>query len=387
MPALPLIAMMLASLAIGTTEFSIQGLLPEIAADLGVDIPAAGMLVSGYALGVALGGPVAVIATYRLKRKTALSTLLGVFIVGHVLCAVAPDYGMLMVARVVCSFCHGAFAGIGTVVIVRLSAPERRAAAIAMMGAGIAAANILGVPAGTALGQIFGWRSTFWVIAALGVLAALAVVRFVPHCGRGGEHSLRTEFAVLGKLQVVLGLLLTVCVCGATMSVFTFIAPALTGVTGVPSGSVPLYLLLFGVGGVIGMQVGGRVVRGSPIRTIVGVFAANVAVYLTLLAVFDDAIMMLAMVFVWGFCFYFIAAPVQLHVVDAASEAPNLAATLIQSGFNVGNALGPYIGGVVLTAGLGYANLPLVGAAIAALGLTVALVSAATARERTFAPA
>ena len=282
MPLSPILTLTLATFAIGTTELATQGLLLEISTDLNVSIPDAGLLVTGYALGVAIGGPILAILTYRLPRKTALLALMGLFVVGHVLCAVAPTYALLMLARVVSSFCHGAFFGIGSVVAASLVPPDRRASAIALMWAGIAASNILGVPAGTALGQAFGWRSTFW-----------AVTRSAHRDGRDRRVAARqrprrpdqlaNEFKVLAKPQVLLALALTVLICAATFSVFTFIAPLLIETTGILPAALPFYLLLFGLGGVIGMQAGGRFADWNPMASIVGVFLANVVADLMLL--------------------------------------------------------------------------------------------------------
>jgi DHA1 family inner membrane transport protein len=381
MPFLPLLTLTLATFAIGTTEFAIQGLLPEISADFGVSIPSAGLLVTAYALGVAIGGPILAILTNRLPRKTALLALMGIFVVGHLLCAVAPDYALLMVARVVASFCHGAFFGIGSVVAVSLVAQDRRASAVALMWAGAAASNILGVPAGTALGQAFGWRSTFWAVALLGAIATAAIAAWLPDTGRGGRTRLASEFKVLAKPQVLLALALSVLICAATFSVFTYIAPLLIETTGISPAALPLYLLLFGVGGVIGMQVGGRFADRNLMASIIGVFAANVVVYLILLVAFEGPTSAMVMMFVWGFAFYFIAAPIQIRVVNAAFEAPNLASTLVQSGFNLGNAIGPFAGAAALSAGFNYGLLPWLGALLASAGVAMALWSVALERR------
>lgn len=381
MSFLPLLTLTLAAFSIGTTEFVIQGLLPEISADLGVSIPKAGLLVTGYALGVAIGGPILVIFTNGLPRKTALLALMGVFVVGHVLCAVAPDYALLMGARVVASFCHGAFFGIGSVVAVSIVREDRRASAVALMWAGVAASNILGVPAGTALGHAFGWRSTFWAVTVIGAIATAAIAIWLPDTARAGRTELTNEFKVVARPQVLLALALSVVICAGTFSVFTYIAPLLVEITGISSAALPLYLLLFGVGGVIGMQVGGRFADRNLMASIIGVFAALVVIYLILLVAFRSPIPAMIMMFVWGFAFYFPAAPIQLRVVNAALEAPNLASTLVQSGFNLGNAIGPFVGAAALSAGFSYALLPWLGALLAFAGVAIAFWSAAVDRQ------
>lgn len=330
---------------------------------------------------MAIGGPILAILTNGLRRKTALLALMGIFVVGHVLSAVAPDYALLMVARVVASFCHGAFFGIGSVVAVSIVAEDRRASAVALMWAGIAASNILGVPAGTALGHAFGWRSTFWAVTLIGGIATAAIAIWLPDTGRAVQTRLASEFKVLAKPQVLLALALSVLICAATFSVFTYIAPLLIEITGISSDALPLYLLLFGVGGVIGMQVGGRFADRNLMASIIGTFAANVVVYLILLVAFRGPISAMVMMFVWGFTFYFIAAPIQLRVLNAAREAPNLASTMIQSGFNLGNAIGPFAGAAALSAGFSYASLPWIGALMALAGVAIALWSAALDRR------
>jgi MFS transporter, DHA1 family, inner membrane transport protein len=373
---LPILTLTFAAFAIGSTELAIQGLLPEIAADLGVSIPRAGLLVTGYALGVAVGGPIAAVATNGLRRKTALLVLLGIFVIGHVLCALAPNYSMLMAARVVASFCHGAFMGIGSVVAVSIVREDRRASAVALMWAGIAAANIAGVPVGTALGHAFGWRSTFWAIMIVGLLAALAMSLWLPDTGPIKKTRLFSEFKVLGVVQVQFALALSVFVCAATFSVFTYIAPILIAITGVSSGALPLYFLAFGVGGVVGMQVGGRLGDRNAMASIIGAFAADALVFVVLLFALHERTLAFVTMFAWGFAFYFMAAPIQLRVVDAGREAPNLASTLIQSAFNLGVALGPFVGAAALSAGMSYALLPVCGALLALAGVGAAIWSA-----------
>ncbi len=377
----PLLTLTAATFAIGITEFATQGLLLEIAADLHVSIPDVGLLVTGYALGVAVGGPVLTILTMRLPRKTALLGLMGIFVVGHVLCAMAPSYALLMAARIVASFCHGAFFGIGSLVAASLVPPERRASAVALMWAGIAASNVFGVPASTALGQAFGWRASFWAVALLGLLAAAAMALLLPATPRSESARMTAEFRVLLKPQVALALALTVLISAATFSVFTFIAPLLLETTNIGPSELPLYLLFFGVGGLIGMQLGGRFADRNVRASIVGVFGANALIYLALPYAMGDPASALAAMFLWGLVFYAIAAPIQVRVVTVAYEAPSLASTLVQSGFNLGNAVGPALGGAALSAGLGTGFLPELAATLATAGVLIALVSLALERR------
>jgi DHA1 family inner membrane transport protein len=377
MVLLPILSLTLAAFAIGTTEFAVQGLLPEIAANLQTSIPRAGLLVSGYALGVAIGGPIVAVAMNRLERKTCLVILLSIFVIGHVLCAVSPNYPTLLAGRVVASLCHGAFMGIGSVVAVKIAPIDRRASAVALMWAGIASANILGVPAGTAIGQIFGWRATFWVIAGLGLVAALAVLSVLPHAERE-LNNIATEFRAIARPQVILILLIAALVCAATFSVFTYIAPLLIEVARIKSQSLPLCLLSFGVGGVIGMQIGGRFGDRDLNRSIIIAFAADAIVYLALLVGLRSPALALPLLFGWGFAFYFIAAPLQLRLVDSARDAPNLASTVIQSAFNFGISAGPVAAAAALSLGVGYGLLPICGLVFTLVGLFLALFSVST---------
>jgi DHA1 family inner membrane transport protein len=220
---LPLLALAIAAFGIGTTEFVIMGLLPNVARDLGVSIPAASMLVSGYALGVTIGAPILAIVTAKMPRKKALMSLIGVFIVGNLLCAIAPGYWVLMAARIVTAFCHGAFFGIGSVVAADLVAPNRRAQAIALMFTGLTLANVLGVPLGTALGQAAGWRATFWVVTLIGLLAAGALAVCLPKQIEMRESSILREFNVLKNPQVLMVLGISVLASASLFSVFTYI--------------------------------------------------------------------------------------------------------------------------------------------------------------------
>ena len=378
---LPLFALTLAVFGIGTTEVAIMGLLPEIASDLGVSIPRAGLLVSGYAVGVAFGGPILVILTNGMSRKSALLFLLGVFVVGHLLTAVAPSYGLLMVGRIVTSFCHGAFVGIASVVAVEIVPAARRATAIAVVWAGFSASSIIGVPAGTALGHALGWRSTFWAIAILGSVAAVLLALMLRAQKSIGKPSLASEFKVLTRPIVLLALLLSALVCGAGFAVYTYIAPILLNVTNISSEALPWVLFAFGVGGTIGIFGGARLADWKLGPTIIGIVAAQVLLYLLLVFSLQSAALAVATIFLWGMLFYAPASAIQLRLVNAASEAPNLASTLNQSAFNVGIVVGPAIGSAALSLGVGFASLPWIGAVLALLALSVVCISVALERR------
>ena len=378
---LPLLALAVASFGIGTTEFVIMGLLPNVAADLGVSIPSAGMLVSGYALGVVVGAPILAVLTSRMPRKAALLALMAVFIIGNALCAIAPDYATLMAARVVTAFCHGTFFGIGSVVAAGLVPPSQRASAVALMFAGLTLANVLGVPLGTALGQYAGWRSTFWGVVAISVLAELAIVLWVPRGGREEPSNLLGEFRVVRRPQVLLAMGISVLASASLFSVFTYITPILREVTGVSPHGVTMVLLLFGVGLTLGNLLGGRLADWKLMPALVGIFC----VLVPLLAAFTVTgawfVPAVATVFVWGIVAFALVAPLQMRVVDEASDAPNLASILNQGAFNLGNAAGAWFGGIAISAGVSYAEIPWVGAALALLALGTTLLSGSLERR------
>jgi MFS transporter, DHA1 family, inner membrane transport protein len=380
MMSLPLFALAVAAFGIGTTEFVIMGLLPNVAHDLGVSIPAAGMLVTGYALGVTIGAPIVAIVTANMPRRTALLSLMGLFIVGNVLCALSPNYAVLMMARVVTAFCHGAFFGIGSVVAAGLVAPNRRAQAIALMFAGLTLANVLGVPFGTALGQLLGWRSTFWAVTAIGVLAAIALAAWLPQQIAMQKTSLLQEFRVLADRQVLLVLAISALASASLFSVFTYITPILEDVTGLTPHAVTLVLLVFGVGLTVGSALGGKLADWRLLPSLIA-FLIALAIVLTVFSVtMHTPIAAVITIFIWGVLAFAIVPPLQTLVVDRASEAPNLAATLNQGAFNLGNATGAWFGGIAIGAGFQLTVLPYLGVVMVLLALGLTLWSASMGR-------
>jgi len=372
---LALFALAVAAFAIGTTEFVIMGLLPEVAGDLHVSIPSAGLLVSGYALGVAGGAPLLAVLTARMERRHALLLLLGLFIAGNALCAVAPNYAVLMAARVLAAFCHGSFFGIGAVVAAHLVPPSRRAQAIALMFAGLTLANVLGVPFGTFLGQWAGWRSTFAAVTGLGVLAAVAVWRFVPPLPDLAAPDLRRELGVLRQPQVLLALAMTVLGFGGVFTVFTYIAPILQQQAHVSVGATGWVLVLFGIGTTLGNLLGGRLADWRLMPALIGILAALGLVLLGFAWTMQHVLAAVITVFVWGVAAFATVPPLQMRVVQQAGAAPNLASTLNIAAFNLGNALGAFLGGAVITAGLGLPAVSVAGALVAWLGLAVTVIS------------
>jgi MFS transporter, DHA1 family, inner membrane transport protein len=372
----PLMALAIAAFGIGTSEFIIMGLLPNLSEDFHVSIPKAGVLVTGYALSVTIGAPiVAAIATARLERKLALLLLMGVFTLGNLACAVAPTYNLLFSARVLTALCHGAFFGIGSVVAANLVPRNQRAQAIALMFSGLTLANVLGVPAGTALGQAFGWRAAFWAIIPIGAIAAVAVFFLVPSqlAGTGG---LLHEFRVLRKPQVLLVLAMSVLTSASLFCVFTYIAPMLEVVTLVSPHTVTLTLLLFGVGITIGNLLGGTLSDWRPMAFLVGALLTLIGSLLVLYYAEPHVLPAIVMILLWGAIQFAAGAPLQSRIVDHAATAPNLASTLNQGAFNFGNATGASLGGMMLTAGYTYRQLPLASAIVTLITLVLALISA-----------
>ncbi|WP_251039862.1 MFS transporter [Arthrobacter sp. ISL-72] len=381
-----LLALALGGFGIGLTEFVIMGLLPEVAADFNVSEATAGWLISGYALAVVVGALLLTAAVTRFERKPVLALLLVLFIAGNLISAVAPDYPLMMIGRVVAALAHGAFFGVGAVVAADMVAPTKKAGAIAIMFTGLTAANVLGVPFGTMLGQAAGWRSTFWAITGVGVLALAGILMLVPRTGRGGAAKsapggLRSELGAFRSAQVWLSILVTILGYGGMFGAFTYIAFTLTEVTGFAASTVPWLLILFGVGLFIGNTVGGKAADRNVDRTLLVVLAVLVVV----LAAFaqtagNQPLTVASIVLMGGFGFATVPG-LQLRVMKYANNAPTLASGANIGAFNVGNALGAWLGGVTITAGLGYTSPIWAGAGITLLGLGVMAFAAFNARR------
>ncbi|WP_457965821.1 MFS transporter [Arthrobacter sp. D1-29] len=381
MPA-GLIALALGGFGIGLTEFVIMGLLPEVAADFQVTEASAGWLISGYALAVVVGALLLTAAVTRLERKPVLAVLLVLFIAGNLISATAPDYWMMMAGRIVAALAHGAFFGIGAVVAADMVAPTKKAGAIAIMFTGLTAANVLGVPLGTMLGQAAGWRSTFWAITVIGVIALAGILALVPKTGHGDTSpgSLRSELGAFRSGQVWLSILVTILGFGGMFGAFTYIAFTLTEVSGFTASTVPWLLILFGVGLFIGNTLGGKAADRNVDRTLTVVLAVLVVVLVSFALTAGNQILTVASIVLMG-VFGFAAVPgLQMRVMKYASSAPTLASGANIGAFNVGNALGAWLGGVTITAGLGYTSPIWAGAGITLAGLAVMAVAARAAK-------
>jgi DHA1 family inner membrane transport protein len=368
---LPLLALAMSAFAIGTTEFVIMGILPDVARDLGVTIPSAGLLVSGYALGVTVGAPLLAVVTSKLPRKFTLQMLMAIFVIGNVLCAMSPDYTVLMVARVVTSFAHGSFFGIGAVVAASLVPQEKRASAIAMMFTGLTLANVLGVPLGTLVGQEFGWRATFWIVAVTGLLSLASLTALVPSRHDAGPVGLGLEMRVLREPQVWLALAMTVLGFGGVFIVFTYITPILEQLGGFSPRAVTLILVLFGAGLTLGNTLGGKLADRALMPSLMGILAALALVMVIFAKTSHSPVLSALTIFVWGVAAFATVPPLQMRVVEKARHAPNLASTLNIGAFNFGNAAGAWLGGWVLTRGHGLDALPLAAAAVAVAALVL----------------
>jgi len=382
MPA-GLIALALGGFGIGLTEFVITGLLPEVAADYGVTETTAGWLVTGYALAVIVGALGLTAATTRLPRKPVLIGLLVLFVIGNTLSAVAPVYGVMMLGRVIAALCHGAFFGIGSVVASNMVERSKRASAVALMFTGLTASNVLGVPFGTFLGQALGWRATFWTIAVIGVAALVGVALLVPSVRSDTEQppSLVRELSAFRSGQVWLSLGMTVLGYGGMFGAFTYIAYTLTSVSGFASSAVPWLLIVFGVGLFVGNFVGGKLAS----RSIDGTLLVVLVVLTVVLALFavvatSPVLTVIALVLMGAFGFATVPA-LQTRVMQYADHAPTLASGANIAAFNLGNALGAWIGGLTIAAGLGYTSPIWAGAGITLAAVVLTVVAAGAARR------
>lgn len=378
---LGLLALAVGGFGIGLTEFVIMGLLPEVAADFAVTETVAGYLISGYAIAVAVGAIGLTAAVIRLDRKKVLVGLMGLFIAGNLLSALAPTYELLLAGRILAALCHGAFFGIGAVVATSMVAPDRRAGAIAMMFAGLTSANVLGVPFGTFLGQQLGWRSTFWAITVIGVVALVGIVALVPATADDAvPPRLRAELRAFREPQVWWSILVTVLGFGGMFGGFTYIAYTLTEVSGFASSTVPWLLVVFGSGLFVGNYLGGKAADRSITRTLLVLLAVLTVVLAVFALTATNQVVTVVSLFFMG-AFGFATVPgLQLRIMGHAAGAPTMASAANIAAFNVGNALGAWVGGLTIGAGLGYLSPLWAGAGITLVALVALLV--ATGLER-----
>jgi MFS transporter, DHA1 family, inner membrane transport protein len=367
-----ILALTIAAFGIGTSEYVIMGLLPDLARSFAISIPKAGVIVSAYALSVTFGSPLLALALSRQERKRSLVILMAVFILGNVCCALSSSFFLMLAARILTALCHGAFFGTASILAANIVPKEKRAQAITTMFSGLTLANVLGVPAGTAIGHAFGWRSTFIALIPIGLIAMIGLIVWVPRQDSVPVH-LRHEFHTLLNPKVLLVLALSTLSSVSLFTVFTYIAPILSAVTHLPVREIAWFLALFGVGITVGVLVGGRLADWRQMTTVVGGYILVTLILLLMPLAMPHALAMGTCVLVWGVFHFGASAPLQARIVEKARRAPNLASTLNQGAFNLGNALGASLGGAILEAGYSYRILPLVGAVTASIVIGLAI--------------
>ncbi|PPC73930.1 MFS transporter [Pokkaliibacter plantistimulans] len=370
----PLLALAVGAFGIGVTEFSPMGMLPVIANDLGVSIPVAGLLISAYAFGVLIGAPIMTLLFANMSRRRLLLLSMAIFTVGNFISALADSYAALMVGRIITSFNHGAFFGVGAVVATNIVPPDKRAGVVAAMFSGLTIATVGGVPLATLIGETIGWRIAFFGIAVIGVITMVALRVSLPPLANEGKADMRAELKVLGKGPVLAALLLTVVSSSAMFTVFTYIAPILREETQASTFFVTSMLVLYGLGLTVGNILGGRFADKSLDGTLIASLLA-VAVLLVIFAgTMQSEWMVAPLIFFWGVASFALVPPLQSMVVQEAAEAPNLASAMNIGAFNLGNAIGAALGGGVISMGLGLPAVSLAGAATAVVGLIMLLL-------------
>ncbi|AIB36788.1 MULTISPECIES: MFS transporter [Pseudomonas] len=378
----PLVALAVGAFGIGVTEFAPMGMLPTIANDLGVSIPTAGLLVSAYALGVLLGAPLMILTTGKIPRRHLLVGLMAIFTLGNVMSALATGYYDLLIARVITSLNHGAFFGVGSIVAASVVAPDKRAGAVAAMFMGLTLATIGGVPLATWFGELLGWRTAFWGIGGLGLVTMVALWFALPNLPLPKSDGVLAEIKVLGRGSVLAALALTVVGSSAMFTVFTYIAPILSNETHASTPFITAMLVLFGVGLTLGNIWGGKAADRSIDRTLIVSLSALILVLLAFAFLMRWPIPAAVSILIWGIASFAVVPPLQMRVMEAAKDAPNLASAVNIGAFNFGNAIGAAVGGAVINAGLGYPAISLAGAAMAGLGLLMVVTFAWGARGR-----
>lgn len=368
-----IIALAIGAFGIGVTEFAPMGLLPVIANDLNISIPTAGLLISAYALGVMIGAPLMTLTTGRVPRRTLLIGLAGIFTAGNLLTALSDSYGMLLAARILTSFNHGAFFGVGSIVAASLVAPHRRASAVAMMFMGLTIANVVGVPLATWAGEHLGWRASFWGIAALGVITMISLRVTLPNLPAPATGNALAELRVLTRGKVLAALALTVVGSSAMFTVFTYIVPILRDETHASLGFITAMLVTYGLGLTVGNWLGGKFADRSVDRTLAVTLAGLTLTLIAFAFLMPYAWISAVLIFLWGVASFALVPPLQVRVMTEAADAPNLASSVNIGAFNLGNALGAALGGGVIAAELGYPAVVLAGAVTSALGLAAVL--------------
>ena len=360
--------------AIGMTEFVIMGLLPNIARDFDVTVSQAGQLITGYALGVAIGGPIIVMLTIKWNRKYLLIVLMGIFIIGNLTASFSPNYGFMMTSRIITSLAHGSFFGIGSILAASMVRPEKRASAMALMFMGLSMSNILGVPFGTLIGQNFGWPMTFIIISIIGALALIGIIIFVPMQRETIKSSVLNELQILKEKRLWLTLAVTLFGFSSVFAYFTYISTVLIDVSNVQENLISYLLIIFGIWVTLGNVVGGKLADWNLNKALKIIFIVFILYFILLYFVQMNSILMVAGIFFFGLIGFSMSPSLQFKSTLISQDAPTLASTLNQSAFNLGNALGAFIGGVVVT-NLPIASLSLIAPLLTVIGLIFLLVS------------
>ena len=371
----PLLALAVGAFGIGTTEFSPMGLLPVIAKGVDVSIPVAGMLISAYAIGVMVGAPLMTLLLSHRARRNALIFLMAIFTLGNVLSAIAPDYTTLLLSRIITSLNHGAFFGLGSVVAANVVPKHKQASAVATMFMGLTIANIGGVPAATWLGETIGWRMSFFATAALGIIAIVGLWFSLPKGEAGKKPDVKGELAVLVRPQVLSALLTTVLGAGAMFTLYTYISPVLRTITEATPEFITLMLVLIGVGFSIGNYLGGKFADRSVSGTLKGFLLLLMVIMLAIPFLAQTPVGAAISMVIWGAATFAVIPPLQMRVMRVAHEAPGLSSSVNIGAFNLGNALGAAAGGMVISGGLGYSFVPVMGAIVAGVALLLVFFS------------
>jgi DHA1 family inner membrane transport protein len=369
-----ILALAIGAFGIGVTEFSPMGMLPAIATDLKVSIPTAGLLISAYAFGVLIGAPLMTLTTARFPRRSLLIALMGIFTVGNLLAALSDSYATLLFARVFTSLNHGAFFGVGSVVAARLVPADKRAGAVAAMFMGLTIANVAGVPVAAWAAEQFGWRTVFWAITGLGLLAMASLRIALPDVPADQGADMRAELRVLGRAPVLIALMLTVIGSIAMFTVFTYFAPILQNQAHASTAFVAWMLVLYGLGLTAGNWLGGRYADRSVDGTLIAAMASMVVVLVLFSVGMRWPLAAAPLIFLWGITSFALVAPLQMRIMEAAGDAPNLASAMNIGAFNLGNAIGAALGGAVISAKFGYPAVALAGAVMAGCGLILVIV-------------
>ncbi|QAY67597.1 MFS transporter [Paenibacillus protaetiae] len=365
-----LLSLTVGAFAIGMTEFVIMGILPNVAEDLKVSIASAGQLITMYALGVAVGAPVLTVLTQRIPQKKLLCLLMLLFIFGNGISVFAPNYAVLMAARIVTALTHGTFFGVGAVIASNLVRPDKRAGAVSIMMAGLTIANILGVPLGTYIGQNLGWRASFASIAIMGVIALLGIIALIPKLPQEKPMGIKQQIAALANRKLAMFLLICALGNAGLFAVFTYVTPLLVEVTGFAEHNVTWILVLFGIGVTVGNIIGGKLADWRLMPSILGTYAFIVLALTALTFTIHNEAAAVVTIFLWGAGSFAVMPGLQVRIMSVAKGAPALASTSSHSAGNLGNAAGAFVGGWVIT-NMSLSSLPWTGAILVALALAV----------------